>query len=51
MLFLVYYINNFIGKNVEELNLFSNNCAGQNKNHTLLRMIMALVEMKKFKKN
>lgn len=48
--FLVHYINNFVGEDVEELHLFCDNCAGQNKNHALLRMIMALVEIKKFKK-
>jgi len=48
--FLVHYINSFVDDDVEELHLFCENCAGQNKNHALLRMIMALVEIKKFKK-
>lgn len=48
--FLVHYINSFVEDDVEELHLFCDNCAGQNKNHALLRMIMALVEIKKFKK-
>jgi hypothetical protein len=48
--FLVHYIKSFVDDDVEELHLFCDNCAGQNKNHALLRMIMALVEIKKFKK-
>jgi uncharacterized membrane protein len=32
------------------LHAFRDNCAEQNKNHALLRMIMILVEIKKLKK-
>jgi hypothetical protein len=43
----MYY---FVDKDVEELHLFCDNCAGQNKNYALIRMVMARVEIKRFKK-
>lgn len=46
----MHYINNFVDKDVEELHLFCDNCAGKNKNHALIRMVMALVEINRFKK-
>ena len=48
--FLLHYLQNFVDSNVEELHLFCDNCAGQNKNHAMVRMLMALTEIKMFKK-
>lgn len=36
--FLYQYIKDYIPDNVRELHLFSDNCPGQNKNNTLIRM-------------
>ena len=47
--FLLHYIKNYVPDNVEELLLFCDNCPGQNKNNTVIRMCMALVETR-FKK-
>lgn len=47
---LLHYFNNFLDQDYEELNLFCDNCAGQNKNHSMIRFMMALVETKVFKK-
>lgn len=47
--FWIHYINSLVDKDVEKLQLFCDNCLGQNKNHALVRMAMALVDMKKFK--
>lgn len=41
--FLFHYIKNFMAKNVTELNLFSDSCPGQNRNHTVLRLCSGLV--------
>lgn len=49
--FFMHYINNFVDKDVEELHLFCDNYAGQNKNHVLIRMVMALVKIKRLKKS
>lgn len=46
---LKYYIDNLIPEEVENLYIFGDNCAGQNKNNTLIRFIMALTESKRFK--
>lgn len=46
--FLIHYLQNF-APSAEELHLFCDNCGGQNKNHALLRAVMALVELKMFK--
>lgn len=46
--FLSDYIKKYIKKEVTTLILFADNCGGQNKNHTLLRFAMALVELKFF---
>lgn len=48
--FLVHYLQTFVPSSVEEIHLFCDNCGGQNKNHALIRTIMALVELKVFKK-
>lgn len=42
------YIKSEIPPNIKHLLLFSDSCGGQNKNHTLLRYLSALVELKKF---
>ncbi|CAG4946643.1 unnamed protein product [Parnassius apollo] len=44
------YIKEYVDKKVIELMLFSDNCAGQNKNNTAVRMNMALVDSGRFKK-
>lgn len=48
--FLWDYIQREISENIQELRLFSDNCPGQNKNHTMVRMCAALVESNRFKK-
>lgn len=47
--FINHYINNDIGKEVERLYIFCDNCAGQNKNNAIIRFLMGLVENKRFK--
>lgn len=46
---LNWYINNKIDKDVETLFLFVDNCAGQNKNNSLVRMMMGFCKVKRFK--
>lgn len=46
--FIHDYISNYVSPNVKKLYLFSDGCAGQNKNHTLIRYCNALVETKRF---
>jgi hypothetical protein len=48
--FLDYYIKNYIPTSVNELHLYSYNCGGQIKNHTLSRMLLALTDIGRFKK-
>lgn len=48
--FVMDYINNYIPESVKELRLYSDNCPGQNKNHTMVRMCMALAETGRFDK-
>lgn len=48
--FLLDYLESHIGPEIEELHIFSDNCAGQNKNHTVVRFPMALVDTRRFKK-
>nr|CAH7748233.1 unnamed protein product [Callosobruchus chinensis] len=48
--FLLNYIENYIGPNVRELRLLSDNCPGQNKNHSLIRMCLALTDTGRFHK-
>lgn len=48
--FVLNYIENYVPPSTQELRLYSDNCPGQNKNHTMVRMCMALVETKRFKK-
>nr|CAH7725063.1 unnamed protein product [Callosobruchus chinensis] len=47
-LLLDYISNNSEG--ASELHLYSDNCWGQNKNHALMRMLLALTDTKKFDK-
>lgn len=46
--FLLDYIKSSL-KNVDHLHIFSDGCFGQNKNHSLLRIMNAFVSCKKFK--
>ncbi|KAJ8894470.1 hypothetical protein PR048_007124 [Dryococelus australis] len=46
---LNWYTENKIDRDVRTLYLFGDNCAGQNKNNTLVRMMMVLGEIKRFK--
>lgn len=48
--FLNDYVNEFIPDNIDELYIFSDGCPGQNKNHTVIRFLMALVASNRFKK-
>lgn len=48
--FLMMYINEYIDSKVETLMLFCDNCAGQNKNNTAVRLNMCLVDNGRFKK-
>lgn len=43
--FLYDYIRKHINKGTTKLLLLADNCGGQNKNHTLLRFVMALVDL------
>lgn len=45
---LDWYIKNKIDSNVKKLYLFGDNCSGQNKNNTMVRMMMYLCEIKRF---
>lgn len=48
--FFDYYIKNSISTSVDELHLNSDSCGGQNKNHTISRMVLALTGIGRFKK-
>lgn len=48
--FLQHYIENFVPSEVDELYIFSDGCSGQNKNNTMVRFLLALVQTKRFKK-
>lgn len=41
--FVVDYIKKNIGHDAEELHLFSDGCAGQNRNHAMVRLLLSLV--------
>lgn len=45
-----HYLDNFLGENIQELHLFSDNCPGQNKNNTLIRFLLSLTDTKRFSK-
>src|SRR5277367_4009338 len=46
--FLKHYVDNFVPPAVKELNLYSDSCPGQNRNHTMIRFLMSLVESGRF---
>jgi len=46
--FINHYNNNEIGKEVERLNNFCDNCGGQNKNNAIIRFLMGLMKNKRF---
>ena len=48
--FLKDYFENKISENVKEVHIFSDGCAGQNKNHTVIRFLLALASSQKFRK-
>lgn len=48
--FLMDYIEKYVRKDIKELRLFSDNCPGQNKNHCVTRMCLALTDTGKFEK-
>lgn len=48
--FLLDYIKTNIPSNVKNLKLFCDNCPGQNKNHCIVRLCLALTDMKRFEK-
>lgn len=45
--FLLDYLNEF-SNGIKELHLFSDNCWGQNKNHTVIRMLLAFIDTGRF---
>jgi hypothetical protein len=45
---LNHYINSFLKPTIKKLFIFTDNCRGQNKNHTMLRYWQALVIKNKF---
>ncbi|CAH1970996.1 unnamed protein product [Acanthoscelides obtectus] len=42
--FLLDYLKDVPRNNINEIQLYSDNCWGQNKNHTLVRMLLALTD-------
>lgn len=48
--FLYRFIETYVPKDVTELHLFCDNCPGQNKNNTVIRMCSALVDSDRFHK-
>ncbi|XP_054287369.1 uncharacterized protein LOC129003147 [Macrosteles quadrilineatus] len=48
--FIQKYINDNVPANVDELYLYSDNCTGQNKNHTMIRFLQYLIDSGRFKK-
>lgn len=47
---LTKYINNDVPSHIDEIHIYSVSCGGQNKNHTLSRVLLALTDMGKFNK-
>lgn len=45
---LFKYINKYVPNTIRELHLFSDGCPGQNKNHTLVRFLLALAGTNRF---
>lgn len=48
--FILDYIKNVVPKEATELRMFCDNCPGQNKNHSVVRMCMALKATDRFQK-
>ncbi|CAG9785951.1 unnamed protein product [Diatraea saccharalis] len=48
--FLLHYMEHFMPSAVDELHIFSDGCAGQNKNNTVVRFLMALTQTHRFQK-
>ncbi|PSN51736.1 hypothetical protein C0J52_13444 [Blattella germanica] len=46
--FLYHYVQHYIPQSINELNLFSDGCPGQYKNHTIVRFYMALTATGRF---
>lgn len=44
----MHYINTVLPKTTKHLHIFSDGCAGQNKNHTMIRLCSALVALGRF---
>lgn len=47
--FVLHYIDTFVPKTVSTLYVLSDACGGQNRNHTLIRLMSTLTIMKRFK--
>lgn len=47
--FIMDYIRREISESVTHLHIFSDGCGGQNKNHCVIRMCMALIDLGRFK--
>ena len=48
-LFLYHYLNNFVEDGTDELHLSCDNWVRQNKNHVVIKMLMVLIKIQKFK--
>lgn len=48
--FLQDYITKYVPLEITELHLFSDGCPGQNRNHTMVRFLLALQATKRFKR-
>lgn len=46
--FIQSYINEYVSPSIRHLYLFSDGCAGQNKNHCVIRLMLALVSKNRF---
>lgn len=44
ILFLLDFVHKYIDTNVKELHVFSDGCPAQNKNHTIVRMWLSVVQ-------
>lgn len=48
--FLKDYLDNHVSPEIKEIRIFSDNCSGQNKNHALARLLLALTHSGRFDK-
>lgn len=46
--FIMDFINREISPNIKHFHIFSDGCGGQNKNHTVIRMCLGLVDLGRF---